>query len=98
MTGTTITEVDPTHERLEDAMKKYRRDGAKLAAMILVGEPIRLKKMTVGDFLLQIPYIKRKQAEEWLRRAGVSPWRLGRDLSYHERYLIAGQLARFAAS
>lgn len=81
---------------LTERMRAYRRQGAELAALILKFAPERIAEMTIGDFLLQIPYMTAKLAGGWLARAGINPWRPGSSLSVRERYLLVGQLLAFA--
>lgn len=77
-------------------MRRYRREGCRLAAMILLAEPERIGDEPIGDFLLRIEYLKRDTASEWLRRVGVNPWRACSQLTNHQRRLIAGLLVQYS--
>lgn len=91
------------HQRLTDAMRKYRRDGARLAAMILLAEPQRLTGLATVDFLRQIPYIRNEdeQIAAWLAPpecggAGINPLRPGNHLTGSQRRRLACLLVAYA--
>ena len=83
-------------ERIKAQMRQYRREGARLSAMIILAEPQRIGEQTVGDYLMQIPYMRRETVSGWLRHAGINPWRPCSQLRSHERRLIAGQLVNYS--
>lgn len=75
---------------------RYRREGCRLAAMILLSEPERIGDEPISDFLRRIENLKLERIYEWLRRAGINPLRPGNQLRYQERQLLAGLLVQYS--
>lgn len=91
-----VSSMEQPSERIKAQMRQFRLEGARLAAMILYAEPERIGDQAIGDFLLQVPYLKREVAEEWLRRAGVNPWRSADKLKSWERRTLAEILVQYS--
>lgn len=90
-----VVSMEPS-ARIRAQMRQFRLEGARLAAMILLAEPERIGDQAIGDFILQVPYLKRDRAEEWLRRAGINPWRPANKLKSYERKMLAGILVQYS--
>lgn len=89
--------LDP-HRVISDRIRASQREGALTAAAILKFTPERIGDERVGDWLSRIGHgtIREATVAGWLERAGVNPWRPGRELSVRQRYALAGLLLRFA--
>lgn len=77
-------------------MRQYRREGAKLAAMILIAEPERIGDQAVWDFLNQIQYIRRATVAQWLRQADIHPCVSVSEIHADKLKLLAGALYRYS--
>jgi hypothetical protein len=91
--STTIFDPNP---QLTDAMRSYRREGAKLAAMILLAEPSRVGDETIFEFLMRIEYLRRKTALALLRAARIDPMLTRGELTSVQRLRLVGALSRYA--
>lgn len=91
-----VVSMDEPSERIKRQMRAFRLEGAKLAAMILLAEPERIGEQTIGDFVMQIPYLRREKALEFLRLADVHPWREATRVGPERRRRLAGILYRYS--
>lgn len=86
-------------ERLTEQKRLCRQEDARLAAMLLLCEPLdpALIGRAIEDFMMQIRFIKRPRVEMWLAQARVSNPRMPVDQLYRdERTRLAGLLYRYS--
>jgi len=74
---------------------KYRAEGCRLAAMIILAEPETIGEKAVGDFLLEVPFMTREIVTPWLQSAGVNPWRPCNRLTGAQKDSLARSLTAF---
>lgn len=82
---------------IDPERREFQRVGARIAALVLIGaipEPVGFAEMTVGDYLLSVPYVNRRQVLGWLRGACLHPWVTGEQLKPRHRHALARQLTQ----
>lgn len=80
---------------LRNTKIQYRAEGCRLAAMIILAEPESIGEKTVGQFLMDIPFMTHEIAGPWLQAAGVNPWRTGSKLTALQKDSLARSLTGF---
>lgn len=91
-----VVPLEPQSERIREQMRAYRREGAKLAAMILLAEPHRAGDEAIWDFLNRVQYIRRATVAEWLQAADIHPCSAVSEIKRSKLERLAAVLYRYS--